>query len=80
MHSYREHVQMGGLISYGVDVPQNFHRAAYFVDRILKDAKPGDLPIQNATKFLLYVNRKTATALGLEIPAQLLFTADKGIE
>jgi putative ABC transport system substrate-binding protein len=80
MYSYREHVQDGGLISYGVDVPQNFRRAAYFVDRIIKGAKPGDLPIELPTKLALVINLKTAKGLGIEVPSTLLFTADEVVE
>jgi putative ABC transport system substrate-binding protein len=57
-----------------------FRKAAAYVDRILKGASPADLPVQIANKFNLFINRKTATALGLEIPARLLFTADRVIE
>jgi putative ABC transport system substrate-binding protein len=77
-------VEEGGLMYYGattVDaLAAQFHQAASYVDRILKGAKPGDLPIQGASKYELAINRKTATALGLEIPPKLLFTADKVIE
>lgn len=80
IHSFREHVERGGLISYGVSIPQNFRRAGYFVDRILKGAKPGDLPIELPTKFELVINLKAAKALGIAIPSKLQYTADEVIE
>jgi putative ABC transport system substrate-binding protein len=80
MFSQRDYVEAGGLMSYGENLSDFFRRAASFVDKIIKGAKPGDLPIEQPTKFNLVINHKTADALGVTIPAQLYIFADELIE
>jgi putative ABC transport system substrate-binding protein len=76
----RDLVEAGGLMSYGQNPAEQYYRAAAFVDKILKGAKPGDLPVEQATKFELVINLKTAKAFGLTIPQALLLRADRVIE
>jgi ABC-type uncharacterized transport system substrate-binding protein len=80
VYPFRFFAEVGGLLSYGVDLPDNFRRAAGYVDRILKGDKPSELPVQALVKFEVVINLKAAKALGLEVPAQLLGRADEVIE
>jgi putative ABC transport system substrate-binding protein len=80
MYQSKQSVEAGGLMSYGADLSDNYRRVATYIDRIMKGAKPADLPVEQPTKFDLVINLKTAKALGLKIPAHLLMEADKVIQ
>jgi putative ABC transport system substrate-binding protein len=80
MYETSDFVDAGGLISYGPNVVDQFRRAATFVDKILRGAKPGDLPIEQPTTFVLAINMRAAKALGIKIPESILLRADKVIE
>ena len=80
VYQVRNFVDAGGLISYGLNYCRHFRRAASYVDRILKGARPGDLPIEQPTEFELVINTKMAKTLGIEIPPALLARADEVLE
>jgi putative ABC transport system substrate-binding protein len=80
MYPWRFYVDAGGLMSYATSIPAFHHRSASYVDRILRGARPGDLPIEQPTKFELVINRKTAKALGLTIPEAVVLRADEVVE
>ena len=75
--AYSEYVAAGGLMSYGQNIREPFRRTATYVDKIFKGANPGDIPVEQPTTFELFINRKTAAALGLTIPQSLLISATK---
>jgi putative ABC transport system substrate-binding protein len=79
-YGFREHVVAGGLLSYAADLNTDFRHAAKFVDKILKGAKPADLPVEQPTKFELVINLKTAKMLGITIPQSLILRADEVVQ
>jgi putative ABC transport system substrate-binding protein len=80
VYPWRFYTKLGGLLSYGIDLPDNYRRAAINADRILKGAKPNDLPVQAPVKLVLVINLKTAKELGLRVPDRLLTVADELVE
>jgi putative ABC transport system substrate-binding protein len=80
IYNQSEFVKAGGLMSYGADIAEAYRRAAVFADRILKGASPGDLPVEQPTRFELVINMKAAKMLGLSVPQSLLLRADEVIQ
>jgi putative ABC transport system substrate-binding protein len=79
-HYWPGTAEMGAVLTHGADFPRNFERSAYYVDRILKGAKPADLPVEQPTRYELVLNRKAATALGITFPREMILRADRVIE
>ena len=80
VYPWRFYTKLGGLLSYGIDLPDNYRRAAINADRILKGAKPNELPVQAPVKLYLVINLKTAKELQLEVPLSLLYRADELVD